>query len=372
MRLMAMDPLVLSNIAGRPGRALASVGGIALGVVLILVTVGLARGMLRSAGERQANVRAEILFQPRGAFHAGVTTSPLSLPVAYAEALRKMEGVRAATPVGRFVQSGAGGLGFELVEGVVFPSYVEMTGIRFEEGRAPAGDREAALDRSRSASTGKEVGDFVELLGHRFQVVGVYGPEVGARVKIPLSAMQELMGNEGKCSFLLVKTETPGLQDAVAERIDAALPGNQIVFTRDIPSYFEKGFPSLTIFLDVVVGLSTIISTLITLLALYTAVLERTRQIGILKSLGASKAFIVGGIQKEAVTLSVAGVLLGVGGSLIVQTAIHSTTSLIVEIEPRWVAIATLVAVAGGSLGALYPALRAAHQDAVDALAYEA
>jgi putative ABC transport system permease protein len=366
-----MDPLVLSNIAGRPGRAIASTAGIALGVVLILVTVGLARGMLRSSGERQANVRAEILFQPRGAFHAGVTTSPLSLPVAYADAIRRIEGVRAVTPVGRYVQSGAGGLGFELVEGVAFASYVEMTGIQFEQGRAPAGDREAAIDRSRSARTGKGVGDFLELLGHRFQVVGVYGPEVGARVKIPLPAMQELMGNEGKCSWILVKTETPQLQDVVGKRIDAALPGNQIVFTRDIPSYFEKGFPSLTIFLNVVVGLATIISSLITLLAMYTAVLERTREIGILKSLGASKRFIVGAIEKEAMALSLAGVLAGVAGSLLAQRGITSTTSLVVEIELLWVAIAALVAVAGGSLGALYPALRAANQDPVDALAYE-
>jgi putative ABC transport system permease protein len=356
---------------GRPGRALACAAGIALGVVLILVTVGLARGMLRSSGQRQANVSAEILFQPRGAFHAGVTTSPLSLPVAYVDRVRRIEGVRAATPVGRYVQSGAGGLGFELVEGVDFASYVEMTGIQFEEGRAPAGGREAAIDRSRSESSEKRVGDFLELLGHRFQVVGVYGPEVGARVKIPLSAMQELMGNEGKCSWILVKADALELQDVVARRIDAALPGNQIVFTRDIPSYFEKGFPSLSIFLDVVVGLATIISLLITLLAMYTAVLERTREIGILKSLGASKAFIVGTIEKEAITLCLAGAMAGVGASLLAQSGITSATSLVVEIEPRWVAIAALVAVAGGSLGALYPALRAAHQDPVDALSYE-
>jgi putative ABC transport system permease protein len=46
-------------------------------------------------------------------------------------------------------------------------------------------------------------------------------------------------------------------------------------------------------------------------------------------------------------------------------------TNLTVEIEPKWIGVALAVGLIGGSLGALYPALRAARQDAVDALSYE-
>ncbi len=299
------DPLVVANVTERVGRALTAVIGIALGVILILVTVGLARGMLNSSGERQGRVGAEILFQPPGAFNAGVTTSPLSLPVPYAEAIRRIEGVRDTTPVGRYVQSGAGGLGFELIEGVSFtPSsqyatYAEITGIEILAGRAPVGDREVIIDGVRAKNSHVGVADSIELLGRAFEVVGIYGPEVGARVKIPLGAMQRLLGNDGKCSWILVKTDSPELQEEVAKRIEAALPGNQIIFTRDIPSFFEKGIPSLNVFLKVVVGLAMVISSLITLLAMYTAVLERTREIGLLKSLGASKRFIVASSRKR-------------------------------------------------------------------------
>ena len=52
-----MDNLVLANLVARPIRSLSSVIGIALGVVLILVTVGLARGMLLSSGQREGNVQ---------------------------------------------------------------------------------------------------------------------------------------------------------------------------------------------------------------------------------------------------------------------------------------------------------------------------
>ena len=106
-----MDRLVTANIAERPTRAAASILGVAIGIVLIVVTSGLAKGMLRSTAERESNVGAELLFQPPGSFGAGVTTTPLSLPVPYAEALSKLDGVQAAT-VGRYVRSGAGGIGF--------------------------------------------------------------------------------------------------------------------------------------------------------------------------------------------------------------------------------------------------------------------
>jgi len=110
---------------------------------------------------------------------------------------------------------------------------------------------------------------------------------------------------------------------------------------------------------------------LVILLAMYTTVTERTRQIGILKSLGMSRSAIAWVIEQEAIIVSLLGVSVGVLLTLIARVAVVRMTSLSVEIEPRWIAVALAVGVVGGSLGALYPALRAARQDAVDALSYE-
>jgi putative ABC transport system permease protein len=372
-----MDPLAIANITQRPGRAFATAIGIAVGVVSILVTVGLARGMLRDSGQRESRVGAELLFQPPGGFGAGVTATPLSMPVDYAGALKRVEGVRAATPVGRYVQGGAGGLGFELIEGVAFEpaenyaSYPEIAGIRIVQGRAPASDDELVVDRTRLADHGTGPGSTIELLGRSYQVVGVYEPDVGARIKMRLSGMQSLLGNDRKASWILVKTNSPEVQEQVAARIDARFPGNQIIFTRDIPSFYEQGMPSLSVFLRVVVGLAVVISSLVTLLAMYTAVTERTREIGILKSLGASKPLIVGIIAREALVLSMIGVAVGVVAALMVGAGIMHFTSLQILFEPGWLFITAAVALAGGQLGSLYPALRAAKQDPVRALAYE-
>jgi putative ABC transport system permease protein len=110
---------------------------------------------------------------------------------------------------------------------------------------------------------------------------------------------------------------------------------------------------------------------LVILLAMYTTVTERTRQIGILKALGMSKSGIAWVIEQEAILVSVLGVAVGVGLTFVARFFIMRVTSLTIEIEPRWVIISFLVGIVGGSIGALYPALRAARQDAVDALSYE-
>jgi putative ABC transport system permease protein len=377
----AVDNLVVANITERPTRAITSVLGIALGVVLIVVTVGLARGMLHSTGKREGAIGAELMFQPPGSFGAGVTTTPLSLPVGYTRALAKIEGVKATTPVGRYVRSGAGGIGFELIEGIAikptssFASYADITGIQIVEGRAISEenveDNEIIIDRQRARDQKAGVGSTLELLGRTFVVVGIYEPEVGARIKMRLRAMQDLLGSAEKCSWILIRCESPEIQEDVAQRIEAAFPGNQIIFTRDIPGFYDKGIPTLNVFLQVVVGLATVISMLIILLAMYTAVTERTREIGILKSLGASRRFIVGVVEAEAMLISSLGVLVGLGLSLATREGITSFTTLVVEFEIKWIAIAAGVCLVGGAMGALYPALHAAGQDPVKALAYE-
>lgn len=377
-----MDNIVLANVLARPVRTAASVVGIALGMVLILVTVGLARGMLASAGEREANLRAELIFLPPGGFGAGLTTMPLTLPVAYADALTEVEGVVATTPVARYVRSGARGIGFELIEGIALEdggedpregvaSYAEVTGLAIIEGRLPSSPHELIVDVERARDPETALGARLDLLGREFQVVGVYGPEMGARIKMPLEGMQELLGARERCSWILVRTEPGADPDAVASRIEEAFPGNQIVFTRDVPGMYAQGMPSLEVFLNVVVGLAVFISGLTVFLSLYTAVTERTREIGILKSMGGSKSFIVGLVEAEVLVIAFLGAGLGLAASYLVSWGITSRTALIVRLDWEWTALATALALVGGLLGALYPAFKAAHQDPVEALSYE-
>jgi putative ABC transport system permease protein len=105
---------------------------------------------------------------------------------------------------------------------------------------------------------------------------------------------------------------------------------------------------------------------------MYTAVLERTREIGILKSLGASKVYIMRVILRETLLLAAAGIIVGIVVSVIALPAIHyKFPTLRVDFTPGWVVRATIIAIVGAMLGAIYPAFKAARKDPIDALAYE-
>ena len=365
-----MDSLVLSNIAHRPARTAVSVLGTGVGVLLIVFTVGLAHGLLHERGRRESNIGAEIMIRASGSISL-VGASQFKLHISHAAELATIPGVRATTPIGQAVDSSDTGFGQRLIDGIEYNQYANIAHITMREGRPLQSGDEAIVDPEWKRNRKVNIGDTVQLFHRPFKIVGVYEPPGGGRIKIPLKTMQEQVGAEDKASAILVACDDPSKQDEVAARILERFKQDQLLFTRDLPELYATGVPALNVFLNVVVGVAAAISILVILLAMYTTVTERTRQIGILKSLGMSKTSIAWVIEQEAIIVSVLGVVVGVLLTMLAQLVVTRTTSLLIEIEPRWVLIALAVGLLGGSIGALYPALRAARQDAVEALSYE-
>jgi putative ABC transport system permease protein len=364
-----MDSLVLSNIAHRPARTAVSILGTGVGVLLIVFTVGLAHGVLHERGRRESNIGAEIMIRSSGTI--GLGGSQFRLPASHAAELATIPGVRAATPLGQTVDKSDTGFGQRLIDGIEYDEYANIARITMREGRKLESGDEAIIDPEWQRSRKANVGDTVKLFERNFKIVGVYEPPGGGRIKIPLKTMQDQEGSNNKASAILVACANPEQQDEVAARILERFPEDQLIFTRDLPEIYATGVPALNVFIKVVVGVAAAISVLVILLAMYTTVTERTRQIGILKSLGMSKTAIAWVIEQEAIIVSVLGVVVGVLLTMLAKLAVMRTTSLTIDIEPRWVLIALAVGLLGGSIGALYPALRAARQDAVEALSYE-
>src|SRR2546421_3918975 len=275
-----MDNLVLSNIAHRPARTAVSIAGIAVGVLLVVFTVGLAHGLLRERGRREANIGAEILLRPTGAILSG--SQPFTLPIANASEIARIAGVRAAVPIGQALDKSDTGFGSRLIEGIPFDEYAALNGLTIKEGRKLERGDEVIVDSAWQREQHVEVGSTMEIYERPFRIVGIYEPPGGGRIKIPLATMQDQVGSENRCNAILIACVDPSRQDEVAARIKQQYPDDQIIFTRELPELYISSVPALNMFLKVVIGVAATISLLVILLAMYTTVTERTRQIGIL------------------------------------------------------------------------------------------
>ena len=365
-----MDNLVLSNIRQRPTRTLISTSGVALGVILVLLMTALVRGMLNDRLRREQGVGAEIQFYRMGGQSLSASNA-MPLDVRYADRLKKIPGVRMVSPFAHYVQSGNTGIGIEMIDAIELDSYSAISNLRIVEGRAFQSDDEVIVDEFRARRGNMGVGSAIQVFGKTMRVAGIYSPQIGSRIKMSLGALQRYLSQENKCFGILVKVDDGVAPEEVARRINAELPNNQVVPTSDIGMNFGGQIPGLQGFVRAVMGLSLVVSSLVILLAMYTTITERTREIGVLKSLGASKTYIIGVIEKEAVAISSIGVVAGLVMSQIAAFGIERATTLKLEFHWTWILAAALIGLGAGVIGALYPAVRAANQDAVKALSYE-
>lgn len=367
-----MNNLVFSNMLHRPARTVVSVLGIAVGVLLIVFTVGLSNGTIRERAARESNVGAEIFFRAAGTL--GVSGSAaFRLPVSLKTEIEKTEGVQTAVAIAQnTVSTNDNNTGSRLVDGINFEEYAKVVGIHIIEGRKfnETAD-EAIIDTGWQKQQNLTIGDKIPIYERDFTIVGTYEPAAGARLKIPLEVMQKQLGGEGKASAFLVKIENGFPPDQVAENLQKSFPDNQILLTKDLEELYMQGFPGLNAFLNVFIGVAAVISALVILLTMYTTVTERTRQIGIMKSLGMSNPKIAWIITQEALLITFCGIVTGIILTVILRFLLSFVTTLEVEISPLVLAITLVVGLIGGVLGALYPAMKAARLDAVEALSYE-
>ncbi len=367
-----MDSLVFSNMFHRPARTFVSILGIAVGVLLIVFTVGLSNGSMREQANREANVGAEIFFRPSGS--AGMSgTESFRLPASLTNEIKKVEGVANAVGIGQnSVDAPDNNTGKRLVDGINLEEYEAISGLRIIDGQAFAANAdEAIIDTAWQRQKKLKVGDTIPLYERQFTVVGIYEPAGGARLKIPLHVMQTQLGSDGKVSSILISVKPGYSVDQAGENLLTAFPGHQIIRTRDLEELYTAGFPALNIFLNVFIGVAAVISALVILLTMYTTVTERTRQIGIMKSLGMSNTRIGWTITQEALLISFCGIVGGVLLTVLMTYLLSLITTLVVEFSPRVIGLTFIVGMIGGAIGALYPAMRAARLDAVEALSYE-
>jgi putative ABC transport system permease protein len=359
--------MLWGNITARPLRNFLSVVAIAIQVILVLLIVGLTSGVISEWGKRQEGVGADLLVQPPNssiffAFSSAVMQESLGDKIA------ELPGVDEVAPTLILTEPKS----FIIVYGIDYKRFNALSrGFLFRAGRPFESPDEAIADDIIAQTKHLKVQDQIVLLNHTFTICGIVAHGKGARFFIPLKTAQDIAGADKRVSMFYVRSK--GDTEGTREQIVGLTPLDRV---RSMAEYVtlmsSSNLPQLKPFTRSMVGLGIVISFLVVFLNMHTMVMERTREIGVLKALGLSRLGIMRMLLGETLILTIFGSAMGILLTLLVQAIMKETNpSLTILITPQWVLSSAFLAFAGASIGAMYPALRAASYDPVVALAYE-
>jgi putative ABC transport system permease protein len=359
---------VLENLKHRKLRTGLSALSIGFQVTMILTVTGLSRGMLQDSVNRARGVGADIWLKPPGA--SAISLSGASMPQKMLEFFRSQPHVAAV--VGTAMQPIEG---ISTITGIDYAEFTSLSGdFRYLEGGTFRGEDDIIIDEWYAEQRNRKVGDEITLLNHKWRVCGIVVPGKLSRLVVSRARLQDLTNSAGKISQALIKVDRPENVQPVIDSFKKQLPDYSIYSMEEFVSLFSvNNIPGLKAFIWVIITLSVVIGFLVVSLTMYTTVLERTREIGILKALGAAPADILGILIRETVVLAAGGWATGVAMSFGTNWAVNRfvRANLQSQITFDWWPYALAIAMGAALLGALYPGLRAARQDAIEALSYE-
>src|SRR6202166_1026803 len=317
-----MNKMIVANLVYRPLRSLISIVAIGLKVTLILLIVGLSLGMLNDSRARQQGIGADVIVMPPGSsFIVGLTGAPMSIRVG--NVLAKLPHVVAVAPVVTHVSS-SGAL--EVIAGIDLKSYERLSGpFHYLEGGPFQGPNDVLVDDVYARSKHVKVGDTIEVLNSNFRVAGIVEQGKGARKFLQIGVLQDLIGAKDKASIFYLKADNPENADAIVDEIKH-VPGMEKYVATSMAYYLSmmtpSNYPAWRRFFEGWFGFPLLIGFIVIFQAMYTAVMERTREIGILKSMGASKFYVVNVVLRETVLLAIGGIVLGIVVSLAARLGI--------------------------------------------------
>jgi len=367
-----MNKLVLGNLLHRPLRTFISVFAIAIEVVMILCIVAIMLGQVNGARNSTSGIGADMVVQPANAsFLSAIGGAPV--PAKVADVLRKLPHVAVAAPAIMTLTT-AGTV--ETIWGIDYESFNALRPFNFIAGTPFQGPNDVIIDDYVAKSDkGHHVGEMLTILNHEYRICGIVEHGKGGRKFLPIRTLGALLGNPDNATLFYLKSDNPDNQELIRKEI-LDTPGLSDYQVRTMEEQLNMltpaHLPAFTIALNVVIGIAVIIGFLVIFQSMYTAVMERTREIGVLKSLGASKGYIVNVVLREAALISACGILLGMALTQLIRLWMsYRFPTLPFFVTADWWINGILIAFVGGILGALYPAFKAASKDPIDALAYE-
>ena len=408
-----------SSILHRKVRSWLTVIGVFIGITAVVALISVGLGLERTINDEVAKVFGvdTFLLTPRGAFGPGRSTQGSAQYALDLEWLRAVDGVAAAAAVRQrtaFVQGQTGpegrlGQGFLPVTGLSpelvtsFASFIgtldlEPGGRLFRDGETLV----AVLGRDVAARLHAGVGQTIVVAGDgdkpelTLTVIGILAasdpgssrqgftsgmPASGDTIYVPYDTMELLWGPADDVLITLVRTSPGRDVDEVAARVRAELRarGSNVstVTYSDISNAIGTVTSTVSAFLAGIAGISLLVGGVGVMNTMYTSVLERTREIGIMKAGGAKNSHILTIFLIESGLMGLVGGVVGTLVGLGVSTVASAIIGRIFEVRVAVVASPSLImatlagAFALGAIAGLWPARRAAKLPVVDALRYE-
>jgi putative ABC transport system permease protein len=366
-----INKLVIENLRHRWVRTFLCALVVGVQVMSILTLMGLSKGMLQDAANRAAGTGADIFLKPDT--QGTLSFSSGQIDQKFVPFIGKQPHV--AQAVGVLM------INVELItsmNGVDIPEFARMSGgFRFLKGGPPQAPDDLIVDTYYARQNKLHVGSAIKLLNHNWRICGIVQGGVLGHLIVQLSTLQRLTGNATppRVSQILAKLDDPRLTNQVVSQLNKLLKGNlHAISLEDLESQFSvNNIPQLRAFIGIITVLAVVVGFLVVFLSMYTAVIERTREIGILKALGAKPFTILDILVREAVVLAIVGTIIGIVlsfGSKALITTLRPASLRVIDV-PDWWLISAAIALGGALLGAIYPGFKAARQDAIEALAYE-
>ena len=284
-----MNKLIFANLLHRPLRSIISVLAVAIEVIMMLTIIAIMMGQLTGQKRMNNGIGADLIVRPSNAIvFNGVGGAPITAKLA--PFLATLPHVAVASPV---ITNLSMSDGVEVLWGIDYPTYSRLSPFVFLSG-GPIQDPYDVIvdDVFASSGQGHKVGDTILIQKHPFRISGIFEHGKGGRKLISIVTMGEMMGSEGKASAFYIKADRPENVNQVTTEIHSTtgLENYQVMTMEEWYSLMTpERIPALTTAINVVIGIAVIIGFLVIFQSMYTSVLERTREIGILKSMGASK-----------------------------------------------------------------------------------
>src|SRR3989344_6346790 len=394
----------ISNLKKRKMRTWLTMLGIFIGIAAVVSLVGLGQGIQKSVNEQFEKLGVDkLIISPKGTFSGIGGTGNIKLTKKDIDAIKKVPGIDEVS--GMLIATGKiefnNRVRYLMVSGIPTDKdrklIEEMQSYEIASGRDLKTNEKNKVVLGRLFKEGNifnpnlKLGDKIKINDIEFKIIGFFAPfgntEDDKNIIIPEDIMREVFDLKDEYSIIIAQT-SPGLDPEIAaERVEKELRNKRnleenkedfsIQTSKELMESFQVILNIIQIFLIGIAAISLVVGGIGIMNTMYTSVLERTKEIGIMKSIGAKNSDILIIFLIESGILGLVGgligIILGIGFSKLVELGAKLAGYGMIQVSfPLYLILGTLLfSFLIGAFSGVLPARQASKLKPVQALRYE-